>query len=368
MKTINNPLTPLEVDRLSQNQGANLKAFKNTFSHEVFKISAWRSWWGVTRAIAAFVLIPYLISMIAFEASWQLLWQIPLLLFLWVCHGSAMVGLIILAHDCGHYAFSKSRRVCHAVGHLMTSFVMVGFHNWQISHNHHHAYSQMRKMDTDWPEKMVTADEYSALSWFDKFYILVGYTSPFGLVVGFLAGNFRRTFLALGYPQIPINKKQKRRLFFSTTLMLLCSGSLQIALLYYTGWLGLIKYYWGGAACGFVLGSLITQVQHTNADTLVFDKEAWTPFRGHVVCTFNVFFPRLIEFLAFDFNYHIAHHISPLIPWYHLRQATEELKAQYPEYIQERALSWVDLRRFWKNPVLNGLNETGVYNMRAIPK
>lgn len=359
--------TPIELDRKSQAEGLTLKDVKSAIPASCYEINRIKAWWGMLRGLSMPILLAYMISWVPLSGDLHLLWQIPLLLGLWLCQGSADVGLIILAHDCGHGAFSKRRWLNDLMGHFCTSFMMVGYHNWQISHNHHHAYSQMLHQDTDWPEKMFTADEYPKLPLFWKLYVRLGYGSPVGLIVGFLTGNLRRTFMPIGYPQIFLSKRFRRQLLLSTLVMFVCTGSLQVALVMYTGWWGLLKYYWMGALFGFVLGSLITQVQHTNADTLVFEKEHWSPLRAHVITTFNVRFPRIIEFLAFDFNFHVAHHISPRVPWYNLRKATAGIRQAYPEYLQERDLRLRDLLDFWRQPLLDWNAEPGYYTMRGFP-
>ncbi len=362
------PLLPIELDALSRAEGVGMKEIKAAIPEDCYVFSPWRSVWSVFRAFGALALIAFLLFQMPLSWDLNLLWKLPATTFLWVCQGAAMVGLIILAHDCGHGAFAKRRWVNDWVGYLCTSFTMVGYRNWQISHNHHHAYSQIRNLDTDWPEKMATAEEYQQMNFFQKIYIRVGYASSLGLLVGFMAGNFRRTFLPLGYRQIYLNQRFKRQLLFSTLLMFACTGGLLLALFSWGGLWAVFKYYAMGGFFGFILGSLITQVQHTNADTMVFEKANWTAFRGHIICTFNVRFPRLIEFLAFDFNYHVVHHVAPRIPWYHLRKATAAVKARYPDYIQERPLSRQDLVRFWQNPVLEWNPEMELYTMQALPK
>src|SRR5262245_33517721 len=91
------------------------------------------------------------------EPSWgpSLAWQLPALAAGW-----AFTGLFVIGHDCGHMAFSERRWVNEIVGHLCLSPEFTGFHNWRIWHNYHHAKTQLRAQDPDWPEKMLTRAEY----------------------------------------------------------------------------------------------------------------------------------------------------------------------------------------------------------------
>jgi omega-6 fatty acid desaturase (delta-12 desaturase) len=70
------------------------------------------------------------------------------------------------------------------------------------------------------------------------------------------------------------------------------------------------------------------------------------------VSTFNVRLPRWFEAMVFDINIHLPHHLSPAMPWYHLRTANQALRRAFPGYVQERRLSLRALREMWKRPVL----------------
>lgn len=58
------------------------------------------------------------------------------------------VGLWILAHECGHGAFSSSKRLNHAAGLVLHSFLLVPFHSWRLSHSQHHKATGNLAKDT----------------------------------------------------------------------------------------------------------------------------------------------------------------------------------------------------------------------------
>ena len=51
------------------------------------------------------------------------------------------MGLWVLAHECGHGAFSKDRHLQDAVGYALHSFFLVPYYSWQRSHAVHHQYT-----------------------------------------------------------------------------------------------------------------------------------------------------------------------------------------------------------------------------------
>ncbi|KIJ54388.1 hypothetical protein M422DRAFT_241630 [Sphaerobolus stellatus SS14] len=62
---------------------------------------------------------------------------------LWALYGFAaglpLTGIWVIAHECGHQAFSESKTINNAVGWLLHSALGVPFHSWRISHAKHHA-------------------------------------------------------------------------------------------------------------------------------------------------------------------------------------------------------------------------------------
>ncbi|CAE6439673.1 unnamed protein product [Rhizoctonia solani] len=53
--------------------------------------------------------------------------------------GLVATGLWVIAHECGHQAFSESKAVNNAVGWVLHSALGVPYHSWRITHAKHHA-------------------------------------------------------------------------------------------------------------------------------------------------------------------------------------------------------------------------------------
>ncbi|CAE6381392.1 unnamed protein product, partial [Rhizoctonia solani] len=53
--------------------------------------------------------------------------------------GLVATGLWVIAHECGHQAFSESKFINNAVGWVLHSALGVPYHSWRISHARHHA-------------------------------------------------------------------------------------------------------------------------------------------------------------------------------------------------------------------------------------
>ncbi|KAN0082600.1 Fatty acid desaturase domain containing protein [Tylopilus felleus] len=57
------------------------------------------------------------------------------------------MGLWVIAHECGHQAFSESKFINHTVGWVLHSALGVPYHSWRISHAKHHASTGHMTLD-----------------------------------------------------------------------------------------------------------------------------------------------------------------------------------------------------------------------------
>ena len=70
-----------------------------------------------------------------------------------VVTGTVAMGLWVLAHECGHGAFSKDKRLQDAVGYALHSLFLVPYYSWQRSHAVHHRYTNHMELgETHVPE------------------------------------------------------------------------------------------------------------------------------------------------------------------------------------------------------------------------
>ena len=57
----------------------------------------------------------------------------------WFFQGAVATGVWVIAHECGHQAFSKHQAVNDGVGLVLHSLLLVPFYSWKFSHARHHA-------------------------------------------------------------------------------------------------------------------------------------------------------------------------------------------------------------------------------------
>lgn len=126
--------------------GYTMKQIHDAIPPHCFKPSYLRSMAYVVRdyvyvAIAAYAAsyIQYIPNLFARGIAWAAYS---------VVQGIVFTGIWILAHECGHGAFSKSKRLNNIVGLALHSFLLVPFHSWRISHSAHHKATGNIEKDT----------------------------------------------------------------------------------------------------------------------------------------------------------------------------------------------------------------------------
>ena len=92
------------------------------------------------------------------------LWTLPLWTSYAAVTGTVAMGLWVLAHECGHGAFSKNKKINDAVGFVLHSALLVPYYSWQHSHAVHHRYTNdMDRGETHVPEvESESADEFGS--------------------------------------------------------------------------------------------------------------------------------------------------------------------------------------------------------------
>lgn len=76
--------------------------------------------------------------------------------------GTVAMGLWVLAHECGHSAFSKNKALQDGIGFAIHSLMLVPYYSWQRSHAVHHQYTNHIELgETHVPEIAVKDSESS---------------------------------------------------------------------------------------------------------------------------------------------------------------------------------------------------------------
>jgi omega-6 fatty acid desaturase (delta-12 desaturase) len=356
-------ISPTRVDDYCTATGLSLAEVRKCLPEDITKHHPLRAWRALVRALVLVAIGPVCLMQLHFTQGADLLWQIPAHIACWVLTGFALVGLFTIGHDAGHEAFSKSHAVNNVVGHLCMFPLVNSYAVWVITHDHHHANTQLRGHEVDWAAHLQTREELAKTSWKENPVRRLGYAIPFGVFFWILWNTFRRSASVSVFLPERQYANEKLRLAFSNAFMIFGAVLIYGGLLWAGGLWTMVKYYGMAAFVATWVGALVVTLQHANADTLYFDKQSWTPIRGQMVATFDIRFSRLFSWMWCHIDIHIPHHIAPRIPWYRLPEARLAILNAHPELYQERPFRFRDLGWMWRTPTLVRDEARGVWGL-----
>ena len=114
----------------------SIKEFKNVIPAKYFKCSTRTSLWYLLQS----TLIQFLVVVIGLYIPFT-----PQMIPIWIIYsllsGTTAMGCWVIAHECGHGAFSKNKTLETITGYLLHSLLLVPYFSWQRSHSIHHRFT-----------------------------------------------------------------------------------------------------------------------------------------------------------------------------------------------------------------------------------
>lgn len=273
--------------------------------------------------------------------------------------GTILTGPWVLAHECGHGAFSPNQTVNDVVGFVLHQVLLVPYFAWQYSHaKHHRRTNHLVDGESHVPS---TAEEnginpetkerwglyaayheamgdgaFAAFEVVTHLFVgwpiyLAGYASTGRLAAdgtplnGRIMDHYRPSS-----PMFP--EKMKNKITISTAgviagLLLLMYCKVQY------GVLPVLLWYWGPYMWVNAWLVLYTWLQHTDPSIPHYGTEEWTWVKG-ALSTIDRPYGIFDFFHHFIGSTHVAHHLFHEMPWYHAEEATSALK----EFLEPKGL------------------------------
>lgn len=285
--------------------------------------------------------------------------------------GTVATGCWVVAHECGHNAFSSNKTLQDTVGYILHSALLVPYFAWQRSHAVHHANTNhMETGETHVPRTGRSGNAGLSL----MFAKILGPLWPiihttvvllFGWPLYLLKGESGGP--AYGqtnhfWPYAPFNNgkkelfpgKHKARVLlsdvgvFAVIAALIAWGTTYGAMypvLHY-----LLPYL--GVNC-WLVG--YTWLQHTDIDIPHFDANEYTWAKGAFHTVDRPYGP-IFDFLHHGIgSTHVAHHVNSAIPHYHAWKVTQHLRDAFPDiYLYDPTPVHVALWRVARNCIAVG--------------
>ncbi|WIA44358.1 hypothetical protein OEZ86_007140 [Tetradesmus obliquus] len=266
-------------------------------------------------------------------ATW---WSWPLY---WVAQGTMFWAIFVLGHDCGHGSFSDNRQFNDAMGHLLHSFILVPYHGWRLSHKKHHGNHGHIDNDESWHP--LTQTQYEELGWMARLgrstfpASLLSY--PFYLIWG-SPGRSHSHY----HPHSDLFNKHQRSMVVTSDICLAIMYSLLAYGMYAIGGGAIAKLYWAPWLVYIVWLDTVTYLHHhgvqEHADKMPWYRGSeWSYLRGGLTTLDHDY--GVFNKIHHDIGTHVAHHLFPQIPHYHLQEATEAIKPILGPYYREPAPS-----------------------------
>lgn len=293
-----------------------------TIPKELYEPRLGRSMFGF---LASYALYGLAVGAVAVAPHW-LLW-IPL----WIAAGLGGWGLHCIAHDCGHGSFARSKRINNIVGHLSLLPMVYPFHAWRHVHNMHHGSTNNIETDTDW--RPIDIGTYRRMPFLDR----VNYFTNRTILFWFGTGAYmaKSAFSPKFFPQASARAEVRRSMLFTLAVC----GAYIGALIWFTGFVGVLKYFVAPWLAMHVWFSITTLMHHTAEDLPFLTRAHWKR-KGSRLMTIDYLYPKWLLFFTHHISIHTAHHVAPGIPSYNLVEATGKIKEAFPGYIQERKFTW----------------------------
>ncbi|KNC96242.1 uncharacterized protein SPPG_08396 [Spizellomyces punctatus DAOM BR117] len=333
-----------------------LKDVRDAVPAHCFKRDTARSFTYVYRDVAMMLVVFAAATQISLLPTWAqyIAWPVY-----WIAQGIVCTGIWVIAHECGHQAFSEKAWINNSVGYVLHSFLLVPYYSWKFSHSKHHkANAHMAKDQVFVPATRSTyAKELGPRTkplnhhddepiWKDApvsdlldiaKMLLLGWPA---YLINNASGQKFDVWTSHFRPDAPIfEPKQWFAVVLSDVGMFIMLGLLVIAGQLW-GAAAVFKYYVIPYLNVNAWLVLITFLQHTDPKIPHYREGEWNFLLG-AISTVDRDYGILNHFFHHIGDTHVAHHLFSTMPHYNAEEATEAIKKVLGKYyIMDRTPLW----------------------------
>lgn len=310
---------------------------KNLIPPERLRALSTRSDWAGSLQMASHALA-IVVTGVALHLTWGSAWAvIP-----FVLHGIVLNYLFAAQHELNHYTAFKTRWPNDFLNRI-TGFIILyprDYERW--FHFEHHRYTQDWNKD---PELLIRGGPYSLSTYL-----------PYLLGITYWTGRIKQIFvIALGETAEYFTEKQSKQIIWESRAYLVAYAATLGVSLALESWAAVI--YW--------LAPLLTTKVFQNVQNIT-EHTGLThePDTVHNTRTINTW--RLFRWLAWNMQYHTAHHTFPAVPFHKLPELHAELVRQVgyePPTSGYLAFQWSFIRKLLKGPE----HREGVAEIAPVP-
>ncbi len=277
--------------------------------------------------------------------------MLPIWIIYALLSGTTAMGLWVIAHECGHGAFSSNRSLETAIGYVLHSLLLVPYFSWQRSHAIHHRFTNhISNGETHVPlvingdgdneqpggERDLKTARKLGRTPYGLFqllmHLLIGW--PAYLLAGKIGGP-KHGISNHFWPTTPFSKKLWPKIWAKKVW--LSDWGICLTLIALIMW---ATNYGLAILTAFYIGPLLvvnawlviyTWLHHTDSDVPHFSEADFSHTRGAFL-SIDRPYGKIIDFLHHRIgSTHVLHHLAPLIPHYHADKATISIKKAFPK-------------------------------------
>ncbi len=273
-------------------------------------------------------IIPYLGLMILMYFTlgisywWTLLLAVPAAGF--------AVRTFIIFHDCGHQSFfgSKNKRANDILGVITGILTFTPYHFWRRAHAKHHAtvakLDQRGKGDV-W---MLTVDEWNEANKWKKLAYRV-YRNP---LILFTIGAWINMLVAQRIPFPGMAPQDKRSILLTDLALLVIAVSVSLLI----GWKSYLLIQLPVILLALSIGVWLFYIQHQFPGAYWARDDDWDYLTACMQGSSYYQLPEIMRFFTGNIGFHHLHHLSHLVPNYHLPL----LLTEHPELAVKPITLW----------------------------
>ncbi|OZJ04353.1 Delta(12) fatty acid desaturase [Bifiguratus adelaidae] len=331
---------PVLIERDWELPTFTIKEIRDAIPAHCFKRDTLRSFSYVVHDLAIVAALGYAATFIdqTPAQAQSILWPMY-----WIAQGIVATGIWVLAHECGHQAFSDSKFINNTVGYILHSALLVPYHSWRITHSKHHkATGHLKKdqvfvphrrsefparagrMESEDEEHHSLLDEAPLYTLYNMVLIFL-FGWPLYLLFNTSGQDYGR-WTSHFLPTAPIFEKHQ----FWDVVMSDIGVIGMIGGLVFAGQVfstaAVVKYYLIPYLFVNFWLVLITYLQHTDPKLPHYSDRVWNFQRGAALTIDRSFGSIINHFHHHISDTHVAHHFFSTMPHYHAEEATRHIQ------------------------------------------
>nr|AGC65506.1 FAD2-9 protein [Carthamus tinctorius] len=257
----------------------------------------------------------------------------------WFVQGCVFMGLWLIAHECGHHAFSDHVWLEDSIGFVLHSCLLTPYFSWKISHRRHHANTGSLEHDEVYVPK--TKAKLGASAFYLDNPIGRTLTLMVKLTLGWYiylainaAGRPYEKFASHYDPRSEMFSDNERVLILMSDIGLLSFSFLLYKVAMVQGFAWVFCVYGGALMVMNAFLVTITYLHHTHPSLPHYDDSEWNWMKGAFATVDRDYGVVLNKVFHNITDTHVLHHLFSYIPHYHAMEATKAIRPVLGEFYQ----------------------------------